>query len=63
MSQIKKFVDKVASCEARQVRELLIPINDAKELRDEILKILVDKTEPKSNTNEVIEVVVNGGKW
>jgi len=63
MSQIKKFVDKVAACEARQVRELLMPITDAKELRDEILKLLVDKSEQKSNSNEVIEVVVNGGKW
>jgi len=62
MSQIKKFVDKVANCEARQVRELLIPVNDAKELRDEILKLLVDKNDSKPN-NEVIEVVVSGRKW
>lgn len=63
MSQIKKFVDKVANCEARQIRELLIPVNDAKELRDEILKLLIEKNEVKSNSNEVVEVVVNGGKW
>ena len=62
MSQIKKFVDKIANCEARQVREVLLPISDAKELRDEILKLLLEKNEQKPN-NEVLEVVVNGGKW
>ena len=61
MSNIKKFIDKIAMAEARQVREVLIPINDAKELRDEIMKLLLDKVDV--GTNEVIEVVVKGGKW
>lgn len=61
MSQIKKFVDKIAMSEARQVREVLIPINDAKELRDEILKLLIDKQQNFSQ--DTIEVVVKGGKW
>lgn len=61
MSNIKKFIDKIAMAEARQVREVLIPINDAKELRDEIMKLLLDKVDKGSS--EVIEVVVKGGKW
>jgi phage-related protein len=61
MSSIKKFIDKIAMAEARQVRDVLIPINDAKELRDEIMKLLLDKVE--NNKNEVIDVVVKGGKW
>ena len=64
MSQIKKFVDRVASAEGRQTREVLLPISDAKELRDEILKLLVDQREPNKNTNnEIIQVVATGGKW
>ena len=64
MSQIKKFVDRVASAEVRQTREVLLPISDAKELRDEILKLLVDHREPSKNTNnEIIQVVATGGKW
>lgn len=63
MSQIKKFVDRVANAEARELREVLIPLSDAKELRDEITKILLDQREQKGNSNEVIEVVMNGGKW
>lgn len=61
MSNIKKFIDKIAMAEARQVREVLIPINDAKELRDEIMKLLLDKVE--NNKAEVIDIVVKGGKW
>jgi hypothetical protein len=61
MSQIKKFIDKVAHSEGRQAREVMMPISDAKELRDEIMKLLVDKQQTKSE--EVISVVMNGGKW
>ena len=61
MSSIKKFIDKIAMSEARQVREVLIPINDAKELRDEIMKLLLDKNENKNQ--EPIEIVMKGGKW
>lgn len=63
MSQIKKFIDKVANAEGRQTREVLLPISDAKELRDEIMKLLLDQREQGNNSNETITVVMNGGKW
>jgi hypothetical protein len=62
MSQIKKFIDRVASAEGRQSRELLMPITEAKELRDEIMKLLLDKKDHASNT-EPVQVVMSGGKW
>ena len=62
MSQIKKFIDKVASAEARQSRELLIPINDAKEMRDEIMVLLLDQRGPTNKTEDVT-IVMTGGKW
>lgn len=61
MSQIKKFIDRVANAEGRQMREFLMPINDAKELRDEIMKLVLDKKDQPDN--EPIQVVMNGGKW
>jgi hypothetical protein len=62
MSQIKKFIDKIATMEGRQAREVVLPMNEAKELRDEITKLLLDQRDaPKSE--EVISVVMNGGKW
>jgi len=63
MSQIKKFIDRVANSEARQSREVLMPINEAKALRDEIMKLVLDTQDKKSSSDEVIEIVVNGGKW
>jgi hypothetical protein len=62
MSQIKKFVDRVASAEGKQSREIIMPLTEAKLLRDEILIMLLDKKESKKD-EEVITVVVNGGKW
>jgi hypothetical protein len=63
MSQIKKFIDRVANAEVRQLREVMMPLSEAKELRDEVMKMLLDQREQKGNTTEVIEVVMNGGKW
>ena len=63
MSQIKKFIDRVANAEVRQLREVMMPMSEAKELRDEIMKIVLDQREQKGNSTEVIEVVMNGGKW
>ena len=64
MSNIKKFIDKIALMEARQSREIILTISDAKELRDDITKLLLDKRESVgSNNNDKIEIVMNGGKW
>jgi len=60
MSQIKKFIDRVAMAEGRQSREVLMSLADAKELRDEITRLLVDKI---NQNNDTTEVVMNGGKW
>jgi len=57
MSQIKKF-----SAEARQSRELLIPITDAKEMRDEIMVLLLDQR-GQTNKTEDVTIVMAGGKW
>jgi len=62
MSQIKKFIDKVANTEGRGAREVTMPITDARELRDEIMKLVLDQ-KGKSNNEEVITVVMSGGKW
>ncbi len=62
MSQIKKFTDKVAMMEGRGAREVILTLSDAKELRDDILKILVDQRD-QGNKPEIIEVVMTGGKW
>lgn len=61
MSNIKKFVDRITLAEGRNSREVVLTLNEAKELRDEITKMLIDQRNTKSN--DVIEVVMQGGKF
>jgi hypothetical protein len=64
MIQIKKFIDKVSYAEARQVKDLVMPIADARGLRDELAKLLADQIESVKNApEEVIEIKVTGGRF
>ena len=63
---IKRFIDRVTNIESRQGKDVVIPLSDARGLRDEIAKLLVDHyevTEGKKNTSEVIQVELVGGKF
>jgi len=61
MNQIKKFIDRIAMAEARNVREVIMPLQEAKELRDELTKVLLDQRSNKPE--EVVEVVMRGGSF
>lgn len=61
MNQIKKFIDRIAMAENRGVREVIVPLQEARELRDELTKILLDQRDNKPD--EVIEVVMRGGSF
>ena len=66
MIHIKRFIDRVASIESRQGKDVVIPLSDARGLRDELAKLLIDHyevTEGKKNTSEVIQVELVGGKF
>ena len=66
MIHIKRFIDRVATIESRQGKDVVIPLSDARGLRDELAKLLVDhyeSTEGKKNTSEVIQVELVGGKF
>jgi hypothetical protein len=60
---IKRFIDKVS---ATRGTNLVLPIDEAKTLRDEIAKLIADNYEllnKKANDDTVIQLEVNGGKW
>jgi hypothetical protein len=61
MNQIKKFIDRIAMAEGRNVREVIMPLQEAKELRDELTKVLLDQRDGKPE--EVIQVVMRGGSY
>lgn len=65
MINIKRFIDKIASVEGRQGKDVVLPIAEARGLRDEITKLLLEQqqTNAKPKQDEVIQVQVSGGKW
>jgi len=66
MIHIKRFIDKVTATEGRQGKDVIIPIMDARGLRDELAKMLLDRVEANENkqsTPDVIEVQITGGKF
>ena len=62
MIHIKKFIDKIALIEARQGRDVVLPLADARALRDEITKLLLDQKE-STPQQETIEVVMRGASF
>ena len=66
MIHIKRFIDKVSYIENKQGKDVVIPVSEARGLRDELAKLLVDRyanTEEKKNIPDVIEVEIIGGKF
>jgi hypothetical protein len=64
MINIKKFIDKVFLVESRNGKEVVIPINEARLIKDELSKLLIDRYEtekPSSDTSLKIEII--GGKF
>ena len=63
---IKRFIDRVAHVEGRQGKDVVIPLADARALRDELSKLLVDNCkllEGVTKQVETIQVEVTGGKF
>jgi hypothetical protein len=66
MIHIKRFIDKVSYIANKQGKDVVIPVAEARGLRDELAKLLVDRyanTEEKKNIPDVIEVEIIGGKF
>ena len=66
MIHVKRFLDKVSLAESKQTKDLVLPIADARGLRDEVSKILSDLQELNSKKNsepEVIKVEITGCKF
>ena len=65
---LKRFIDKVSASESKTGTNVILPMEEARMLRDEIAKLLSDNYDLLNNKKEsidntVIQVEVNGGKW
>jgi undecaprenyl pyrophosphate synthase len=66
MIHIKKFVDKISYMDSKQNRDVILPMAEARGLRDEITKLLLDLNELKDTKkidNNVIDVQIVGGRF
>jgi hypothetical protein len=65
MIHIKRFIDKISSMESKQNKDVVLPMQEARGLRDEVAKLLSDLYErnlEKDKTEEVLKVEITGGK-
>jgi hypothetical protein len=67
MIHLKQFIDKMAVVESRQNRDVVLPINEARGLRDDIVRLLADLHELSKKqpavSDEIIKVEVKGGSF
>lgn len=68
MLHIKKFMDKMSVVESRANKDVVLPIMDARGLRDDITRLLADLHDLSSKLNdekknEVIEIEIKGGSF
>lgn len=66
MIHIKRFIDRISYMEGKQGKDVVLPIADAKGLRDELVKLLADNYELKQDqpiVDPVFQVEVKGGTF
>jgi hypothetical protein len=68
MLNIKRFIDKVAVAESKQTKDLVLPMADARGLRDEISKLLSDlyilsQDQNIAKESEIVQVEIKGGSF
>jgi hypothetical protein len=62
---IKRFLEKMTAMESKQNKDLVLPIAEARGLRDDIIKLLLDQTsaEQPDLTVKPQPVVISGGSF
>ena len=68
MLHIKRFIDKMAVADSKQSKDLVLPMMDARGLRDDITKLLSDLHElsvdkNKQDENTIVQVEIKGGTF
>ena len=63
---IRKFVDRLQQCELKGQKDYSCPISDAKNLHNDITKLLLDLEtirDAKPMSEEIIQVELGGGDF
>lgn len=64
---INRFLDKMAVVESKQNKDVVLPIADARGLRDDVARLLAQLNElnSKANSNEpeLVQIEIKGGTF
>lgn len=64
---INRFLDKMAVVESKQNKDVVLPISDARGLRDDIARLLAQlhelNTKTVSNEPEIFQLEIKGGSF
>lgn len=64
MMHIKRFLDKMTVAESKKTKDIVIPIEEARGLRDDVAKLLTDLYEiEKTKPEPVIKLQIKGGSF
>lgn len=67
MINIKRFIERVSVLESKQGKDFVMPIAEARALRDELAKLLADQyqlnNEKKSQEEPIIKLEIKGGSF
>ena len=62
---VRKFIDRLQQCELKGQKDFSCPIADAKNLHNDITRLLLDLEAVKNNTQseEVVQIELGGGDF
>lgn len=64
MIYIKRYIDKLAVADNKKSKDIVLPIDEARGLRDEIAAMLSDLyNQQKNKPEEVFDVQIKGGNF
>lgn len=62
---IKRFIDKISTYEGKNTKDIVLPLTEARGIRDEVTKLLLELNDLKNKkvSDDVIKININGGKF
>lgn len=64
---IARFVDRIRAAESRQARDVIMTVHEARDLHNDITKLLLAleelRTQPRDTGPEVVNIEVEGGRF
>lgn len=64
MVNVKKFIDRVSAMDSSGHKDFVMSRTEARALRDELVKFIIDKLDEKAkDKTDIVEVRISGGRW